>query len=864
MILETLRRLWYLLNRRRFERALAEEMAFHQEMNTREGRTGFGNTLRLREQARDAWGWLWVDILWRDFLYALRALRKAPGFTAAAVAVLSLGVGGATAMFSLMHSVLLKPLPFEDPARLTLGRRTLNGVLNSNVSAPDYFDYREQVSSFEGFAAICVMARKATVASADEPERAYFTYVSPDFFRILGVTAEAGRWFSADEARPGGPDAVVVSADFARRRWGDVRKAPGEPLAINGKAYTVAGVAPEGFRLVHDDVDLWAPMRRGEEVASLGRQFHNWWVVARLKPGVTLATAQREMDVINTRLARQYPDTNTGKGLRLDPLQTALAGPYAARLFVLMAAVGAALLIACANVAGLSLARGSARRSELAVRAALGASRVRIAGQLLTESVVLALASGALGVALAFWLHRLLPFVAGLGGSHLAPGGLEWPVLLFALAVSALSGVLFGLAPAWRNSSHLLAQDLAPGGRSQASRSGGTLRSALVAGQVAMSLVLLAGAGLLIRSFGRLSTADLGFEARHLLTGEIQLPDSAYPPDRRIQFFDGLREELAAAPGVEAAGFITALPVRNPGFDLSAWNPERPPASPVQRPTAMRRVALPGYFRAVRIPLLRGRDFDRRDREGAPLVAIVNQELVRRLFPGADPLGRRLAVDNFGPQPSFFEIVGVAGDASLNIVGESPYPAMYFSYYQQPDATMRFALRTEGSPESVTGAVRRLVRARDASIPVESVVAMERILGESLAPAEATATLLGVLAGLALLLAATGLYGSLAYSVAQRTGEIGLRMALGAQPADVLRLVVRQAALLAGAGVAIGLAASLVVTRFLDSLLYGVPPADPATLAAVSTGLLGVTLLAAGVPARRAARIDPVIALRRE
>jgi putative ABC transport system permease protein len=864
MILETLRRIWYLLNRRRFDRELAGEMAFHQEMIAREGRAGFGSPLHLREQARDAWGWLWLDHSWRDFRHALRALRRSPGFTVAAVAVLSLGIGGATAMFSLMHAVLLKPLPFEDPGRLTLGRRTMNGVLNPNVSAPDYFDYREQVTSFDGFAAICVMSRKATVISADEPERAYFTYVSPDFFRVLGVTPAAGRWYSDEEARPGGPAALVVSAGLAQRRWGDVRRAPGQPLTVNGRRYTVAGVAPPGFRLLHEEADLWAPMRRGEDVARLGRQFLNWHVVARLKLGVGLATAQREMDVVNARLAREYPDTNTGRGLRLDPLQAALAGPYTRRLFVLTAAVGVVLLIACANVAGLLLARGSSRRGELAIRAALGASRARIAGQLLIESVTLALVSGALGVALAFWLHRLLPLVAGLGGSHRASAGLEWPVLLFALGVSALSGVLFGLAPAWRGSSRLLAHDLAPGGRSQASRAGGSLRGALVAAQVAMSLVLLVGAGLLIRSFGRLLASGVGFDAQRLLTGEIQLPDGAYPRERRVQFFDGLQEDLAAAPGVRAAGFVTSLPLRNPGFDLQAWNPDHPPASPLQRPYAMRRVVMPGYFEAVRIPRMAGRDFDRRDREGAPRVAIVNQELVRRLFPGVNPLGRRLAVDNFGPQPDHFEIVGVVGDASLNAVGEDRYPAMYFSYYQQPDSTMRFAVRTAGSPDALTNTIRRLVRARDASIPVENLIAMDQILGESLAPAGATATLLGVLAGLALLLAAIGLYGSLAYSVTQRTGEIGLRMALGARPADVLRLVLRQAALLAAAGVAAGLIASVALTRFLASMLFEVEPADPATFALVSTGLLAVALLAACVPAHRAARIDPVIALRRE
>ncbi len=791
-------------------------------------------------------------------------LAKNPGFTAVAVVTLALGIGANTAMFSVIHSVLLKPLPFRDPGRLVLAVCTFGGTPNPFVSAPDYYDYRAQTDSFEGFSAVLPFVEKTTVTGGAEPERAAFTYVADDFFRTLGVIPVAGRSFAPEEGRAGGAEVVMVSPRLAEHLFGSPPSALGASLAVDGRSYTVVGVMPATFRFLQD-VDVWAPMRRGESWAGAARQFHNWLIVGRLRPGVSRESAQRQVDVVSKRLERQYPDSNTSKGLRLDPLQSALVGPQTPRLLVLMAAIGLVLLIACANVAGLLLARGSARRLELAVRAALGASRARIAGQLLVESVGLALFSGALGVALAFGLSRLLPRVTGLSDPGTVPRGLEWPVLLFALALSLLTGALFGVAPALRGSALNLAQDLAPSARTTGTKVTTSLWAALVVGQVAVSLVLLVSAGLLIRSFARLAGTDPGFAVQHLLTGEIQLLQAQYPEaTQRIQFFDGLREDLAAVPGVKGVGFTSHLPIRNPYGNYQAWDTDHPPSDPTNRNMAHRRTVLPGYFSAVGIPLVAGREFGKEDGEHAPLTTVINEVMARTLFPGRNPLGRRVSADMGGVQPATFEVVGVVGNARLNFVGDSAPLTMYLSYYQFSQLTLRFAIRTDQEPESITQTVRGLVAARDRGVPVENLISMERVIGDSLAPQQVTAVTLVAFALVALLLASIGLYGVLAYTVSQRTHEIGVRVAMGAERRDVLRLVVGQGMKLALAGAGIGTVAALGVMYFLSSMLYGVQPYDPETFVGVSLLLVSVAMLACYIPARRATRVDPMVALRYE
>ena len=466
-------------------------------------------------------------------------------------------------------------------------------------------------------------------------------------------------------------------------------------------------------------------------------------------------------------------------------------------------------------------------------------------------------------MALALWLNRLLPLVIDLSGSGSRLEGLDWPVLLFALALSILVGVLFGAVPALRASSGYLARDLAPGVRTAGARTGTRFRSTLVTSQVAISLVLLVGAGLLIRSFARLVGTNPGFSVQHLLTGEVQLPEARYAErSQRIHFFGGLREDLGAIPGVKAVGLISNLPIRNPRVDLPIWDSDHPPARPADRRLAFRRVVLPGYFGAIGIPLLSGRDLGKEDRENAPRTTVINERTAHALFPNRNPLGERVSMDMGGSQPATFEVVGVVGDVSLNSIDGDPPMTVYLSHQQFPDSTMRFAIRTEQKPESITLAVRNLVLARDRSIPVDNLVSMERIIGDSLAPQQTTTILLGLLAAMALLLAAVGLYGVIAYGVSQRTQEIGIRMALGAQRSDAVMLVVKQGSTLIGLGGAVGLLGSFALTRLLTNLLSWVTPNDPMTLAWVVLLLVVHGLGACWLPALRAAKIDPMVALR--
>jgi putative ABC transport system permease protein len=878
MLSDLLIRVHALFRRNAVEGELDDELRFHFDQQVeklvhsglplaearRRARLMFGGSDHIKEECREARGVHFLETLAQDIRFALRMLAKSPGFTTVAVLTLALGIGANAAMFSIIRAVLLKPLPFRDPTRLVLARCTIGGAINPFVSAPDYYDYREQANDFEGFSAVLPFPQKTTVLGSAEPERATFTYVAHDLFQTLGVIPAAGRWFTPEEGQLGSSEVVMVSEHFAQRRFGAPGKAVGASLIMDGKSYEVVGAMPATFHFLYD-VDAWVPMRRGASVAGAPRQFHNWVIVGRLKPGASRENAQRQVDVISKRLEQQYPASNERKALRLDPLQAALAEQQTPQLLVLMAAVGLVLLIACANVAGLLLARGSVRRSELAMRAALGASRARIAAQLLVESVTLALISSVLGVALAFWLQRVLPIVAGLDDPNSAPGSMDWQVLLFALAVSVLTGVLFGVSPALRGSSSNLMQDLVGGGRTTDTKTRVLLRSALVVGQVAVSLMLLIGAGLLIRSFLHLARTDPGFETQHLLTGEVQLPAAQYSDrNRRIQFFDGLREGLAAIHGVKAVGFTSQLPIRNPMNDLPAWDADHPPEKLAYLRTSHSRIVLPGYFDAVHIPLRIGRDFGKSDRENAPLTMVVNEQMARTLFADCNPIGRRVSVDMGGPHPTTFEVVGVVGDVRLNFIGDSAPMTMYLSYYQFPDTTLRFAIWTDQDPELITQNVRRLVLAHDRTVPVENLVSMERLIGDSLVPQRTTAVTLTLFATVALMLACIGLYGVLAYSVSQRTHEIGVRIALGANRREVLRLVLKQGMTLALAGLAVGMVAAFGLTRLLSNMLFGIAPNDPATFVAVSVLLTLVAALACAIPARRAMRVDPIVALRYE
>jgi putative ABC transport system permease protein len=796
---------------------------------------------------------------------AYRSALRQPAFTVVIVATLALGIGATTAVFALVHAALLEPLPYAEPDRLVLARRTVDARVLMWSSAPDYYDYREQTEGFASLGRITgAGARRVTIAGGDRPERVLATAVSEDLFSTLGVSPVEGRGFTESEARAGAPYVVMVSERLARRRFGTAASAVGRALPIAGLAAervsaTVVGVMPDTFRFLYA-VDLWTVVRRGENDGPATRRFHNWVLVGRLKPGVSIEAAQGQVDVVSGRLQQAYPETNRTKALRLDPLQSALVERQRPRLLLLAGAVVLVLLIACANVAGLLLARGAARRSEFAVRAALGASRRRLAGQLLGESLMLGVAGGAAGVGIALVLEPLLPHAAGLAGSGVAATTLDWTVLGFGVAVSILSGGLAGVAPALRVSAVRPGSDLGPGARSTDSRAGSRLRSLLVVAQVAVSLFLLVGAGLLIRSLASLSSTELGFDPHNVLTAEIQLAYAA--PEKRVEFFTGLRDDLAATPGVTAVSFTSHIPVRDPAGDPPVWAEGRPPVDSTQERSAALRVVLPGYFDVLRVPLLAGRDLAETDRENTPLVLVINETMARTFFPGENPVGKRVIMPGQRAQPMTLEVVGVVGDARIYSIGVRAPMTMYATLRQMPQRGSNLVVKTEMDPRRIAGVVRELVQRRDRDIAVDGVGTLDAVLAESLAPQRVITVALALFSGLALLLASLGLYGVLAYHVAQRTREIGVRIALGADPGRLLASVLSRSGVMVLPGLAIGLTAALTGTRLIAGLIYGVTPHDPWSIAGATLSLAFVALAASALPAWRAARVDPVEALR--
>jgi predicted permease len=800
-----------------------------------------------------------------DINHAFRSMLRQPVFTLVIVATLALGIGANTAMFALIHAALLKPLPYKDPDRLVLARRTLPGAVLMWNSAPDYYDYREQTTGFEALAASGAGSFKTTLTGVGRPERVTTAVVSYDLLPTLGVAAVAGRWFTADEGKAGAPYVAMVSERLAQRRFGSSRAAVGKALAVTGMtgspvSAAIVGVLPSAFRFL-DAADLWVPMRRGEGDGPETRMFHNWVLVGRLKTGAQMATVQSQVDVVSRRLQQQYPATNKVKGLRLDPLQSALMQPQKARLMVLMGAVALVLLIACANVGGMLLARGMARSSELAVRAALGASRGRIAAQLLTEALVVSGMAGVIGVVLALWLRKLLPIATGLSDAGVAASGLEGQVLFFALASSLVTGVLCGLAPAARASSLRLVELLAPGVRVTDSRGASRLGGLLVTAQVVLSLVLLIGAGLLIRSLAALMTTDLRFNTIHLLTTTADLPYEDV--NRRLLFQTGLHDDLAALPGVTDVTFTSHMPFLEPWGDPPMYPAKRPPIDASEERTAFRRAVLPGFFKTLGIRALSGRDLSPDDRIGTPLVMVVNDVFAREFFPGENPIGQRVVMPG-GRNPTEYEVVGIVDSARTELVGEGPYASVYVSANQRPLGTVNILIRSALPPEKLTGAVQKLVAARDPDIPVDPLARMEDIVGESLTPQRVTTVTLTTFSAIALLLASLGLYGVLTHYVTQRTHEIGVRMALGADARRVVALVLWRSALMVVPGLAAGLLVSLAGAKLVAQFLYSVPPTDPLTFAGVSLVLMLVAFTASAWPAWRAAHIDPMQALRTE
>ncbi len=808
--------------------------------------------------------------------HTVRSLLRTPGFTIVCVFVLALGIGANTAIFSVLNAVLLRPLPFPEAGKLVEISET-SAKSTRSVSYPDFVDWRGQAQTFENIA--ITSNWPATLAGNGDAEKVQISYVSGSFLRTLKVQPALGRDFLPEEDRKGGPAVLILSYGFWQRRLGGDPAAVGKRLTLDREPYTIIGILPQSFRY-HRAADMYAPFARC--IDSYGMEtrgnHNNSWVIARVKPQVTLEQAKAEMDSIAARLAAAYPATNTGLGTLVRPLRDVMAGRSRRFVFVLFGAVAFVLLIACANVANLLLARSAVRRKELAIRVTLGATRKRLVAQLLIESVLLAVAGGVLGLFVADTsfqaLVRLLP-----SGFEAGDIRIDTAVLGFSLLVSLLTGIVFGLAPAMQVSGVAISEGLKEGGRQTSGTVRTRLRSALVVAEVAMALVLLAGAGLLMRSFYQLMRVDTGFNPEHVLSVEFSWPSNPWASaPQLIAFQRDLVERARTLPGVRSAGGVWPLPFGGGGAFAIFYLEGKPVPERGKFPTASQHVATPEYFRAMGIPLLKGRIFTATDGslpqvsgmkelmqwfQSAQMAVVINATMARRHWPDEDPVGKRFhwgTPERPGPLATVVGVVRDSRDAALDTPAE---PRFYLSAYQMP-RILSLVVRTEGDPATLAGQVRSVVKALNPGVPVTRIRTMEQVVTESMSSRRANMLLLGVFAALAMALAAIGIYGVIGYTVSQRSHEFGVRMALGAARGSVLSMVVGHAALLAVTGVAIGIAGALALTRLLRSMLFGIDANDPATFAAVSLLLIGVALVASYLPARRATRVDPVVALRQE
>ena len=801
-----------------------------------------------------------MDSIIKDIRYGFRSFLKRPGFTAVALIAIALGIGANTAIFSLVNAVILQPLPYPEPDRLVWVYGNIrNGGNRASVSPPDFLDYRSQNKTFEQFAASGSIIRPVNLTGSGEPERLTASVITGNYFDTFGVRPALGRGFSLDNEKPGQDQVTVLSHAFWQTRFGGDPNILNKTIILDGKAYEVVGVMP-AEAVLPQPAQLWLPLNFDSDPDLKMRQAHFLRPIGRLKEGVTLAQAQADTDLIAAQLEQQYPNSNTGWSLRLVSLREILVGGSRTMIFILFGAVGLVLLIACANVANLLLVRAAARQKEIAVRTALGASRLRIIRQMITESLLLAIVGGALGAALATAGVKLLVSFSEDNIPRTANVKIDATVLAFTLLISLATGLLFGLAPALRTMKENLVDGLKDGIRGG---SGATLknrtRSLLVVFESAITVMLLIGAGLLIRSLVALQNVDPGFDPNNVLTMRIDLPRQKYDsPEKTSNFFQQLETRVEGLPGVEAVGLVTELPLSGQPNDMPFTVEGRPPVAANEAFGADFRRVNQDYFGAMRIPLRRGRNFTHQEVRQSDKVIIVSQQLVDVAFPDEEPLGKRLITGMNEP----FEIIGVVGDIRHRSLQGQPYAAMYMPS-QQP-ARRNLVIRTQGDPLSIVGAVRNEVKALDPDQPIAAIRPMTEWVAMSVAGERYRTTLLGLFALLAMILAATGIYGVMSYTVAQRTQEIGVRMALGARPFDVLKLVVRQGMILALIGVVVGLAGALALNRVMSSLLFGVTERDPVTFGVVAALLLVVALIACLVPARRATKVDPLVALRYE
>src|SRR5262245_29248444 len=804
--------------------------------------------------------------LWQDLRYGARMLLKQPGNTMIAALTLGLGIGANTTIFSVVNAVWLRPLPYPEADQLALvtHRNTKLGR-NFELTPTRYFDHRLQNKSFAQIAVY--FGRNFNLTGTGEPERLQGQLVSAALFPLLKVSPLAGRVFTEADDRPDAPRVVLLSHTLWQRRFGADANLIGKTLTLDDQSYTVIGVLPPGFAFPTKDTELWAPLALNANAANDRNSFYLSGI-ARLNPGVTPERAQSELDVIARNLAQAYPQSNTDLGFGVASLQESLVSSFKQALFVLLGAVVFVLLIACVNVANLLLARAAAREKELAVRAALGAGRRRLMRQLLTESTLLALAGGALGLLLSVWGVKALKLINPETIPRLEEVNLDWRVLGFTLGVSCLTGVLFGLAPALQVSMPDLQHRLKESGRGFTGGRGRRLRGLLVITEVALSLALLVGAGLLIRSFIRLQQVDLGFDHERLLTLRVEMSENKARDLTSISnFYQQVIDRARALPGVEAVGVANAAPIQTPGIRNALVIEDKPDPPPGQPQLANNRVISPDYFRTLGVPLLKGRLLSAQDNAQAPSVVLINQTLARRYWGDEDPVGKRFKLGARAANPPWLTVVGVVGSVRQVGLNSDTFPEFYTPFTQAGQFRARprvLFIRATGDPLSVVAAVKDQIWAVDKDQTIWAVRTMDEIVSSSLAPRRFNLLLLGVFAALALVLASVGINGVISYAVSQRAREIGVRMALGAQVSDVLKLVIGQGMRLALTGVAIGLIASVALTRTMKNLLFGVSATDPATFVATALLLALVALAACWIPARRATKVDPMITLRGE
>ncbi|MCA1816326.1 MAG: ABC transporter permease, partial [Acidobacteria bacterium] len=807
--------------------------------------------------------------LLQDARYGLRMLWKTPGFTLAAVVSLALGIGANTVVFSVVNAVLLKSLPYRDPARVVLlwGANSASGNSREQVSATDVADWRAQSRSFEDVSTYGDW-RPLLAEGAGDPERLPAVQVGDGYFKVMKGEPLLGRTFLPEEQEDGKDFVVVLGYDLWQRRFAGDPSIVGRRITLSGRPYTVVGVMPADFKslpagLVQEEAQLYRPVAEAFDEHERGSRHLR--AVARLKEGATVEQAQAEMTAIARRITEEHPAENTNYGVRVTPLREDLVGDIRPALLLLFGAVAFVLLIACANVGNLLLARSTARRRELAIRAALGAGGLRIVRQLLTESLLLALVGGSLGLLAAAWGTRVTEAL----GAQLIPwlGHVEMDarILAFTFATSVLTGVVFGLAPALRASRPDLNESLKEGARSGASASRSLVRSFLVVSEVALSLVLLVGAGLLVKSVARLRGVDPGFDAKNVATMNVWLPSAKYSkPDDQHAFYAQLAERVSRLPGVEAVGVTSVLPVSG-NFDGRTVEIEGRAYGAGEQPDAENYFVSPGYLRAMSVPLVRGREFNEADTKDSQPVAVVSRTFAREQWGDADPIGKRLRYyDPYAKGKPWRTVVGVVADVKLTRLDAKDAGGLYVPEAQAPSSAMTLVVKTSANPAGVVPAVRDEVRGIDKELALFNVKTMDELVSDSILLRRFAMLLLGAFAALALVLASVGIYGVISYTVTRRTHEIGVRMALGATASDILRMVVRQGMGLTLAGVAVGVGVALALTRALRTLLYEVSPTDPSVFVGISLLLASVALAACLVPARRATRVDPMIALRDE